>query len=366
MDPKSMGAIANQTVFQVIDTIREDAMYKRLQEGNHYTFDTFKDTYLCKRSVIALYDSLLTCLPTHLELPALSIHARDFMVAYLFTFFDTDETMKEASAAVIRCLHEPHVDTATNEYLCTLYQLVLDYQTKYVLWKPGSKHDVLQQMTTMFWEMELIFQLNVDKLPPEELDELYTQKSQHQTKYLRIMKGIDNLHYFYSYIPIVFDPSIVDQIHTILKQAFWNNIKQGFRNTPPKIEALFPVFSEIRVEVQKMFRRKPPSFMEHFNEMIDEDFFKQLAENQLTPVDFWKNRCVYLHSLLLEMDSMAMEAEHNRFFTNWQQELAECRAAEEARKDGGLLAYDKCVDYLAYFMEHMTKVSRIFDEFTSV
>jgi hypothetical protein len=301
-------------------------------------FSMFKSDVLMNKDWVEYHKDLIK--PYAKEL---TITTKDIMMAYLFVFYDFAEEMKAVSCDLI----DSFVKTDN------LGTSLGNYQRLYMVWKADDKQKVMEELVHMYWNYELIVELNKDHFNTEDEKAFYVEeKNNKQAAILKTLKNMDGLDYFYSYVPVVMDETFTKVVSETLELAFWDSVKADFPNIPK----VLAIFKEIRDIVEYLAPRKEKRrIMENFDDMIDTDYIKQLHELGVTDASFWYKKCEYLYALLKDFDSADMSIVHENLWKDW-------KAKFEGEDDQIVKAYF-CIDYLAMFMHTSVKLKEMKHQF---
>lgn len=311
-------------------------VFELLDKGT-CSLEKFKMSVLLNKDVLDQMHAILSECKTKFGLVT-TLSSRDVLSAFLFSYFGFAEVLAPISDQVVGSLRNLDTDA--------LSKILPIYETKYKAWKEHDVVEMLREMTEIFWELELVYQLNVDKFGSEEERLHYEhEKNTKQTKLLSHMKTIDDLHYFKGYQPLVLDQGIVDAIHQSLERAFWDDVKASL----PNIDRVIGLLQETR-EILVFLVPNVTSIIERFDEIIDVPYINQLHELNATDALFWFNKCLYFNGLLIDLDSQAMEDQHKQ---QWKVFAQEIQSKNEMDK------HFLCIDYLAMFMKRMYELKQI-------
>ena len=330
----------------VLTNIREMNLLENLENGE-ISLELFKTQVLLNHDVVSNYETLLQIINENLGISqTLRITAKDILSAYLFVFFDFSLELKDVSRRVLEELHNPDV------CLVSLAKSVKDYENKYLEWKDKDFKYTLKGLTELYWEFELVLELNRNKIPQVEFEDLETKTRDKQGKILKQLRSMDNLEYFYNYVPVVMDEDFVVQIHETLKKAYWDNVKEQL----PNIEEVLKIIIEIKsILVEITPRSLEKELLENFDETFDVEYIKQLHEQGVADNDFWYRKCEYLYDVLCQLDSSAKNQLVNApTWEEFHKRYDEVEIENKARE---------CVDMLAFFMERFTELAELKRDF---
>ena len=315
----------------------------RLEEKN-YPFEDFKSEVLMNRSTIRTFKHIIEMCKQQTN-EKITINARDLLSIYLFKFFGFSDMLKEVSSNVIYNIQEigEGDDDVT---ILSLVPHVLTYQHMYLEWKSEDAKEVLQGLTQLFWEFELIYHLNENVFNESEKQEFIEKKNEKQKQILDRMKTMDNLRYFYSYVPIVFDEQMVNAVHSTIKKAFWDSIKAEF----PDITKLLVVIEEMKGYIRYLVPRQT-SILVNLEETFDISYMEQLANLNAMDTDYWYRKCQYLYALLKELDSVRMDTNHDE---QWFAFNNKFNVDADVLVKQGL-----CIEYFEFIIERLYQLVQI-------
>lgn len=324
-----------------LTAVREYDVLKKLT-NKEFSLEAFKSDFLMNKDVIKMYDEFLNCIPSTSK-EGISLTSRDVLSAYLFAFFDFGEELKVHSLELINIIHS-HESTPHD-----IFDTLKKYDEVYQAWKKNDVKELLQSLSQLYWEYELIYELNKLKFTDEEKEAFLKQKEPKQRQLLDRMKKIDNLEYFYSYQPVVFDEAAVQQVHEFLKATYWDKLKQEL----PDISGVLNVFKEVRGYLSALYNGAQNP-LEQYDEAVDLNYMEQLHTLGATDMTYWLNKCSYLKHVLCDLDSAAMIEHHERF---WEQ-VVQSIHAEDPKKNGYVF-----IDFLSYVVERLTKLVQLKRDF---
>ncbi len=308
------------------------------EKNNLNYLETFKKEFFLSKEIIQKHKDFLESIKNIINV---KITEKDFMVIYLFAFFDVekDTDLETISLSLIDNIY--NFQEINSEFI----GLFNRYQDIYINWKNIDKKETLKKLTELFWEFELIHQLHINNNNDEDVKNFIENKNNKQKSILDLMYSIDKLQYFNSYVPVVFDENIVNNIHKNLKTAFWNLIKEEL----PSINAIIKLIEEIRIILIELVSNN--NIIQNFDDIMDIQHIKTMNELGLTDVNYWFNKCSYLYSLLLELDSENNDEENKIKFNELNNFIKDDKNNMEK-------SY-KCVDYLSYFMDKIILIKNI-------
>ena len=318
----------------IIFEIRRTVSISALRAGT-MNLATFKRTLLLQNPVIQLFKHFMQELAVKCEGVAFRMNARDLLVSYLFAFYDFDDEMKECSLRMIDHLHTGDRDAVSprpstvhmpSPFVTRLGILVKDYEVAYTTWKPADKAVLLEEMCRLYWEYELVFRLNEANMTTEEVAMYAAQKDARQRTLINAMKSIDDLKAFSSFAPpVVFESSTVDQIRRTLALAFWDMVRDDIRQSPPIMDRVFSVFSDIRKHLLTIVKNDTHRIIDEFDDILDPGFVSQLYSSGTLGNDFWIQRCNFLIRTLGSLDSAHMETVP----ADWWKGVREAKAVDD-------------------------------------
>lgn len=322
----------------MLENICFNEILNNIKNKKNY-FEEFKKDFLFSKEIILKHKEFLENLK---NLTNIKINSKDFMVIYLFAFFEIekDSNLSNISVSLIDKIYN---QKNINEDFIELFN---KYQDEYIEWKNIDKIQTLKKLTELYWEYELIHHLHINNENEEDVATIIEYKNIKQKSIIDLMYNIDKLEYFNSYIPVIFDENIVKNIHNNLKIVFWDSIKKEL----PSINGIIKVIEEIRVLLCTLFE-KNNNIIENFDDIMDIEHIKKMNELGVTDVNYWFSKCRYLFSLLLELDSKNND-EENKIKFNELQNFIE-------NESNNLEKSYKCVDYLSYFMDKIILIKNI-------
>jgi hypothetical protein len=306
--------------------------------------EELKSRFLLNTVLIKSVKDALLSLP---QKTALS--SRDVLAGYLFAYyrFTDDQDMVGVAIELIDALHT----APTNPEM--FMEALQKYEALYFPWKRKDSEQVLKSLTEMYWEFELAFALNTGHMNETEREVYMVDKNNKQQAILQRMMTMDGCRYFCSYVPVIFDGSAVGKIHETLKQAFWDAVEEDLSQTPPKLDAFLRVCSDLRDTVFSIVVSKR-CIIERFDDIIDIEYMRLMAERGQAGVDFWWARCDYLIELLCDLDSPVKSAEHQRWYQLVKQ-----------KQDGSLSVWRHMLHVLWYVIDHMSVLDEWVNEIRS-
>lgn len=314
----------------------------RLEEEN-YPFEDFKSEVLMNRSIIESFQNIINkCKQQTNE--KITINARDLLSIYLFKFFGFSDVLEEVSSDVIYNIQDM-MGRNDDDSIRMFVPHILAYQQKYLEWKSEDVNEVLQGLTQLFWEFELIYHLNEHVFSESEKQEFIEKKNEKQQQIVDRMKMMDNLEYFYSYVPIVFDEQMVNVVHSTIKKAFWDSIKAEF----PDITKLLVVIDEMKGYIIFLVPRQT-SILENLEETFDIPYMKQLSDINAMDTDYWYRKCQYLYALVKELDSVSMDTNHDEQWFAFDNKFNDADA---------LMKQGLCVEYFEFIVERLYQLVQI-------
>lgn len=320
---------------QTVQQIRASTLYESLEQPD---WNHFQKTFLLSKPIQSYYSTLLK----HFE--RLRLKARDLLIGYTFIYFDTDTITTELYRATQQWIQVLHTAPLEEDIRSALYHSLTQYERLYFSWKEEDRHKMLEKMTQMYWEYEINYRLYETQLVPEEKEHYLTEKQTRQAECLSMMKKIDNLAYFHKYQPVFMDSAFSEVLIETLRRAFWDRLKASLLTEPPDFEPLYALFVEIREHLDHIHQRRP-NLIEHFDDMIDIQYFKQRQEHQPLSLDFWMSRLEYLFDLLLKIDSAERESQHKSIL-------------DDLKNKNTLEA---CIDGLAHLMNRLLEIRKMYD-----
>ena len=341
-------------------------------ENDGMSFEDFKTAELMDDVVVRCYTDLLTACDHEFD-----ITGKDLLMTYLFAYYDFATTggdgkesgdgdsdnsnddlgdlgdrLKVVSLDILRRLHACAPTDIDRVFRDALTERLVEYQTLYVPWKARDKLQVLRQMTQNYWEYELIYRLNDGHFTPEERDAFVRKKNERQRFLLKRMETMDNLEYFYGYVPVVMDDTVVKNIHATLKRAYWDDLKQNMRQD---FDKLVGVLRELKANISALIPVSKSILRQHFDEGLDLEFIGQLHANGAIDTGFWTRKCEFLASVLKDIDSPAHDEDHDSLLQTLMDNV-------RGTNDDGE-KFEACVDYLAIVMERVSEIAAFKDAF---
>jgi len=340
---------------EIVRAIRVTIPISKLRNGS-LPLGKMKREKLMNRDVIQLFRNLLQELAVKCDGVAFRMNARDLLVAYLFAYYDFDDTMKNVALELINFLHDGDMDAVSprplargspQPFVTRLGVLIKAYEVAYLTWKPIDKAELMEEMCRLYWEYELVFRLNEANMTSEEVSGFRAQKESRQQSLINAMQSIDDLKAFSSFAPpVVFESSTVEQIKRTLALAFWNLVREDIQQQPPIMDRIFSVFGDIRQHLVYICSENS-RIIEEFDDIMDPQFVAQIYQDR--SAEFWTSRCSFLIRTLGALDSQHMEAVH----TDWW------KAVRDSAADDHAGTINACIHCLSYFMDHIEKLHEI-------
>jgi hypothetical protein len=322
-----------------------------LLENKQFDLENFKTQFLLNKQVISSYQDIINKCEKEGNV-IITIKSRDLLMTYLFAFFEFADIMKDISKEIIYSIRDidKYKEPTSSLYKIKFIDLskkICKYEIAYIEWKKEDVKLLLQEMTQLYWEFELIFKLNEQNFTQIEKDSFIRKKDRKQRTLLKRMMEIDELDYFYSYVPVVLDQDIVKSVHMTLKKAFWDDIKENF----PNIDKLLKVFDEMKKNINFLVP-KTPEILINLDEVFDIEYIKQLHDLNSTDEQYWFRKCEYLKNLLNEIDSEALEDIHNKYWSSFANNINDNNVEIKDK-------YNLCIDFFEYFMERTNELIEI-------
>jgi len=334
------------SLIKLIERIRASGIYEQLESNLRPSWEDFQKRFLLSISMQKTYSELF-----HYYQGSQNLKARDLLIAYSFIYYDMDDNVSicESAKELIQCIHK---EPLTEDYRSKLYQKISKFERIYIPWKLDDRSKMLEKLSHMYWEYEVNYKLYEASLSAEEKQYFLDEKKTKQEECINIMKKIDNLSYFNQYQPVYVDSETSSLLMEILRKAFWDRIKQSIMQEHPDYEPLYSIFNEIRSHLQVIHQRRP-QLLEHYDEIIDIEFFKQRQRHEDLSIQFWFGRLSFLIDILIETDSPERESTHRDYMKNLSDELLSAQS--------NLEQFEKCMNGLAYMMTRLLEIRQMYD-----
>lgn len=284
------------------------------------SFQELHKKALFNKDILTAYDELARAFPCGLG-------ARDILAAYLFVYHEFgDKVVYDPARSLLQALHG---GSATD-----VHAKMEDYARVYLEWKEKDRKELMQSLCIMYWEYELILALQGGVLDADEREHWMAEKNKCQARIKRELEKLGCLHELPKYQPSI--ATVSEHIRSMLTRCYWDILREDLKTG---VEGIFRILAEVREMVEYM----APSLIEQYDEVMDIAFMREQHAIGAADVTFWLQRCEYLFSVLIELDSAAMEVEHKRWWS----------ALDKTR------GWESMVDFLEYFMKWLSDVREI-------
>jgi hypothetical protein len=194
----------------------------------------------------------------------------------------------------------------------------------------------------MYWEYELAFRLEADRLSDDERAEYAALRDARQAELMRTMEGIDGGAFFRGFLPIAVSEEVAATVYATLARAFWARIREDLAADPPVYDSLLPVLEELRAGVCEIMPRAWAAKAEWFSDLFDGAFLRVRVAagaggsgaraggaGEGLGADFWASRCSAAMEMLIELDSAEKERAHQEWWARLGETGGEMEAAVE-------------------------------------
>ena len=337
------------SLIQLMERIRAVGIYEQLESNQRLSWEEFQKRFLLSISIQKLYTQLFSYFQG-----LQNIKTRDLLIAYAFVYYEMDDTstsenVHRVSQDLIHCIHR---DILNQDYRSKLYHTLHRFEREYVPWRMDDRSKMLEKLSHMYWEYEVNWRLYETRLTPEEKAIFLSQKNEKQQECIHMMQKIDNLNFFQQYQPVYVDSQTSNVLINILRKAFWDRLKESLFQTPPDYEPLNSIFIEMRNHIHHITRSRPDLIAE-FDEIIDMDFIRMRQDNNTTDVEFWKGRLDYLMNILIRLDSIERQPQHQAYLREAYNRMQNCTIMKEI--------YELCIEVLAHIMTRLLEIREMYD-----
>ena len=176
------------------------------------------------------------------------------------------------------------------------------YTSMFDLWKKYDKQRIINDLSTMYFELEHDKNKRYDDIDDHSNYEFVKSIEAEQKKLVdKIEKigGKEGLEYlemlkveiekYKSHIQ-----DLYTNISTNLKLSYWDNISRELKKEPPN----FKVVTELLTELKGMFIELNPTLVNELNENIDVEFIDEMIERQVIDNKYIGNMCNYIITLM--------------------------------------------------------------------
>lgn len=337
------------SLIQLMERIRAVGIYEQLESNERLSWEDFQKRFLLSISIQKLYSQLFSYFQG-----LQNIKTRDLLIAYAFVYYEMDEAstsenVRRVSRELIHCIHKDSLD---QNYRSKLYHTLHCFEREYVPWRMDDRMKILEKLSHMYWEYEVNWRLYETRLTPEEKAIFLSQKNEKQQECIHMMKRIDNLNFFQQYQPVYVDSQTSDVLINVLRTAFWDRVKEALFQTPPDYEPLNSIFIEMRTHIHHITQARPQLITE-FDDMMDMDFIRMRQENQSTDITFWKTRLDYLMDILIRLDSIERQSQHQAYLKEAYERMQNCTIVKDF--------YEICLEVLAHIMTRLLEIREMYD-----
>ena len=337
------------SLIQLMERIRAVGIYEQLESNERLSWEDFQKRFLLSISIQKLYNEFFSYFQG-----LRNIKTRDILIAYAFVYYEMDEAstsenVRRVSRDLIHCIHKDILD---QNYRSKLYHSLHSFEREYIPWRMDDRMKILEKLSHMYWEYEVNWRLYETRLTPEEKAIFLSQKNEKQRECIDMMQKIDNLNFFQQYQPVYVDSQTSDVLINILRKAFWDRLKESIFQTPPDYEPLNSIFIEMRTHIHHITHARP-DLINEFDEIMDMDFIRMRQENNSTDIEFWKGRLDYLMNILIRLDSIERQSQHQSYLAETYNRMQNCTVTKDF--------YEICIEVLAYIMTRLLEIREMYD-----
>jgi hypothetical protein len=182
-------------------------------------------------------------------------------------------------------------------------------------WKAADREETLRRLAQMYWEYELAFRLEADRLSEAEREHYAALRDARQAELVRTMEGIDGGAFFRGFLPIAVSEEVAATVYATLTRAFWARIREDLSADPPVYDSLLPVLEELRAGVCEIMPRAWAAKAAWFSDLFDGAFLRErVRAGGGLGADFWASRCSAAMEMLIELDSAEKERAHQEWW----------------------------------------------------
>ena len=207
-----------------------------------------------------------------------------------------------------------------NFYISRLKINYQKYITMFDLWKKYDKQRIINDLSTIYFELEHDKNKRYDDIDDHSNYEFIRSIESEQKKLVDKIENIggkEGLDYLEmlrveieKYKAHVQD--LYTHIHDNLRLSYWNNINSELKKEPPN----FKVVTELLTELKGMFIELNPTIVNELNENIDVEFIDEMIERQVIDDKYIGNMCNYIITLLKrchsEVNDKELEEDRNK------------------------------------------------------
>ena len=187
-------------------------------------------------------------------------------------------------------------------------------------WKAMDREETRRRLAQMYWEYELAFRLEADRLSEAERAEYAALRDARQAELMRTMEGIDGGAFFRGFLPIAVSEEVAATVYATLTRAFWARIREDLAADPPVYDSLLPVLEELRAGVCDIMPRAWAAKAAWFSDLFDGAFLRErVGAGGGLGADFWASRCSAAMEMLVELDSAEKERAHQEWWARLEE-----------------------------------------------
>ena len=112
-----------------------------------------------------------------------------------------------------------------------------------------------------------------------------------------------------------FDKSVENLVKHYLRNAFWDKFKDDLKEHNPNFYQIKGIIKDIKNYFLKIYKNKNKK-IEHFNQILDLEFYDQLITNKVLTIDNICHLCKNILDELKEIDSASTDIINRKYFNN--------------------------------------------------
>lgn len=225
-------------------------------------FDNLKQ-YLLHNSIIIIAQNILNKFDLSTR-----VRPRDFLSAFIIYKFRNDNIINTSYSS---SLLESCIQLIENTVEENLGVLILDYTTKFKIWKNQDYHNFVNELFFSYHKISI----NILNSPLETHHELKNiQKSIMQSA--KEVGGTKLIKHILSYKPVVID---LEMLVNNYSKAYWDKVRNNYLSK--NYDDIIDIFTNIR----NLYCTLYPSLSIHINETIDLSYIKYRFDNKIAPFE---------------------------------------------------------------------------------